>query len=113
MATIDNSQSPMAITAPTGGITAGSFKLIQNVLFFCPNAIAATEVGTGYWKNKIIRASPKTTGTAWTKGQALYWNNSTAKFQTNATGGTLRGFAAESAASGDATGDVELTGAVA
>lgn len=107
-ARLDNSRNPMTITAPTGGIAAGSFVLIQGILFFCPEAIAAGQTGTGYWTKKVVRGAPKTTGSSWTKGQKLYWNNTTKKLTTASTGNTLRGFAAEGATSDAETGDFEF-----
>lgn len=113
MAYLDNDQTPRGIVAPTGGVTAATCVLIQNVLYYCPEAIAATETGTGYWKDVVIRAAPKATGVAWTVGLAIYWDNSAAKFTTVSTSNTLRGFAVTAAASGDTTGDVQLIGNVA
>jgi predicted RecA/RadA family phage recombinase len=110
MPSLDNSRNPRAITAPTGGIAAASFKLISGVLFYCPEAITAAATGTGYWKDKVIRGAPKANGTgkAWVVGQKLYWDNSAAKWTSTATGNTLRGFAAETATTAAVTGDVEL-----
>lgn len=110
MPSMDNSLNPMQITAPTGGIAAGGFKLISGVLFYCPEAITAAATGAGYWRNKIIRGAPKADGTGkgWVKGQKLYWDNSAGKWTSSATGNTLRGFAAETATAGATTGDVEL-----
>lgn len=110
MPTLDNSRNPRAVTAPTGGIAAGGFKLISGVLFFFPEAISAAATGAGYWKDKVVRGAPKADGTgkAWVVGQKLYWDNSAGKWTTVATGNTLRGFAAETATAGATTGDVEL-----
>ena len=110
MPRLDNSQNPMQITAPTGGIAAAGFKLISGVLFYCPEAITAGSTGAGYWKERIVRGAPKASGTgkAWVPGQKIYWDTSAAKFTTVAPGNTLRGFAAGAAAAGDTTGDVEL-----
>ena len=110
MPSLDNSLNPMAITAPTGGIAAGGFKLISGILFYCPEAITAGSTGAGYWKDKLIRGAPKADGTGkgWTPGQKLYWDNSAGKWTTTATGNTLRGFAAATATAGATTGDVCL-----
>jgi predicted RecA/RadA family phage recombinase len=108
MASRDNSKNPMQITAPTGGISANTFKLISGILFFCTEAITAAATGAGYWKDTLVRGAPKATGAAWVKGQKLYWSTANSNWTTSATGNTLRGFAAETAASGDSTGAVEL-----
>ena len=52
----------------------------------------------------------KTTGTAWTVGLPIYWIASTGKGITTDESGTLMGFAAEAAASGDTEGEVKLLG---
>lgn len=106
----DNTKNPMTITAPTGGISAGSLKLISGILFFCPEAITAAATGSGYWKDSLIRGAVKAggTGKAWVKGQKLYWDASAGAFTTVATGNTIRGFAAETATAAATTGDVEL-----
>jgi predicted RecA/RadA family phage recombinase len=104
----DNSLNPMTVTAPTGGILAGTLKLISNILYFCPEAIGAGSTGPGYWKDTIVRGAPKATGQAWAKGQRLYWSTANSNLTTTATGNTLRGFAAEAALSADTTGDIEL-----
>lgn len=51
---------------------------------------------------------PKTTGTAWTAGDKLYWDSGTSKFTKTAAGNALYGVAAADAASGDATGAVSI-----
>lgn len=104
----DNTRNPMTVTAPTGGITALSFKLISGILFFFTEAISAGSTGAGYWKDTLVRGAPKATGAAWVKGQKLYWSTANSNWTTSATGNTLRGFAAEDATSGATTGDVEL-----
>ena len=110
MASRSNTKNPMQITGPTGGISAGGLKLISGTLYFCPEAIGAGATGPGYWKDSLIKGAPKVDGTgkAWVKGQKLYWVTASGKFSTSATGNTLRGIAAEAAAAGDTTGDVEL-----
>lgn len=107
-ARLNNSLNPMAITAPTGGIAAGGFALIQGMLFFCPEAIAAGESGAGYWRDKQVLDAPKATGATWTKGQKLYWDDSVGTWTTVATSNTLRGFAAADALTAATVGDVEL-----
>lgn len=58
----------------------------------------------------IHRDMPKVTGTAWTAGQALYWDVVADKFTHTANSGANPrvGTATEPAASGDATGVVKL-----
>lgn len=107
-ARLNNSLNPMAVLAPTGGIAAAAFALIQGMLFFCPEAIAAGATGAGYWRDKQVLGVTKANGATWTKGQKLYWDDTNHEFTTVATGNTVRAFAAADAASGDLTGDIEL-----
>jgi predicted RecA/RadA family phage recombinase len=50
----------------------------------------------------------KATGTAWTEGDKLYWDAGASKFTKTALGNKPAGFAHAPAASGDATGYVNL-----
>lgn len=50
----------------------------------------------------------KTTGEAWTQGAKLYWNNTTKKFTTTASGNTFGGYANAGALSAATTGEVLL-----
>lgn len=51
---------------------------------------------------------PKTTGTAWSQGDPLFWDSGTSKFTKDGTKSSLRAIAFADAASGDATGLVML-----
>lgn len=115
MAIKTNSQNPMPVGIPTGGVTANSFKLIQGILFFFTQAYSAGATGAGYWKDCKVKDAPKENGTgkAWVAGQELYWDATAGKWTVDATGNTIRGFAAADAAAGDTTGDVELHQAAA
>jgi predicted RecA/RadA family phage recombinase len=106
-----NYQQPgdvMEFTAPTGGVVAGTPKLIGNLLTIPMVSAAQTlpfeGATTGVW------TMPKATGIVWTEGMILYWDN-TAGNVTNVTTSNYRiGVAAAAAASGDATGKVRLNG---
>lgn len=50
----------------------------------------------------------KTTGEAWSQGAKLYWNNTTKKFTTTASGNTFGGYAWAAALSAATTGEVSL-----
>lgn len=50
----------------------------------------------------------KTTGEAWTIGAKVYWNNTTKKFTTTASGNTFGGYAFAAALSAATFGDVLL-----
>jgi predicted RecA/RadA family phage recombinase len=91
---------------PSSAVAAGDVVVATDRVFVAPLAIAANKLGslatTGVWK------LPKTTGTAWTFGQKLYWNDSGDLATTSASGNKVLGYAAAAAASGDAEGLVLL-----
>lgn len=60
------------------------------------------------WLEGAFLDSPKTTGTAWTQGQALYWNASTHKLSVLPSAGFYVGTAYADATSGATTGGVLL-----
>jgi predicted RecA/RadA family phage recombinase len=73
--------------------------------------VAVTDALTGahvQLKTCGVVTLPKTTGQAWTVGARLYWNDTTRKCSTAATGNTLVGVALAAAASGDESGAVRL-----
>ena len=53
----------------------------------------------------------KLTGTAWTQGALIYWDNAAKNCTVVATGNKLIGVATAAAASGDAVGNVRLNAA--
>jgi len=96
-------------TAPSGGVTAGLFYLIGAFVIFANVTAAEGEKFAGV-TNGLFTDVVKATGSAWTEGAKIYWDNGNSRFTTSASGNTLVGFAAEAAASGDTTGSVYLTG---
>jgi predicted RecA/RadA family phage recombinase len=109
MNTYSHSGDDMEFTAPGGGVTVDVPVLIGSLLVI-PKVTAAATVRFAGVVSGVLEGAPKTTGTAWTEGQKLYWKVSTGKFITVATDGQLAGVAAADAASGDATGSVRLNG---
>lgn len=71
----------------------------------CGNT-AAEGAEVKLWLEGIWLDSPKTTGTAWTQGQRLYWKASTSKYSTLPADGFYVGTAAADAASAATTGEV-------
>jgi predicted RecA/RadA family phage recombinase len=51
---------------------------------------------------------PKATGSAWTQGEQLYWDDTAKNVTTVSTSNTAIGWAFDAAASGDTTGNVKL-----
>jgi predicted RecA/RadA family phage recombinase len=103
-----NFQQPgdvMSFTAPYDLASGAGF--LVGLIF----AVAQTQVLSGATVQGAtvgIWTLVKTTGAAWTFGQALYWDNTNKKVITTATGNKFIGYAAFAAASADATGSVKL-----
>lgn len=98
----------LTLPAPSGGVTAGTPVLIGGILVI-PKTTAAQTVSfdgdvTG------VHSGTKTASQAWTVGQAIYWNTSTSKFDSNGSTGPLVGVAVEAVGSGagETTGKVRL-----
>jgi predicted RecA/RadA family phage recombinase len=98
----------VTLTAPSGGVTSGNGYKIGQLFVVAANTAAATEEFEG--KTDGVYTLPKTTGTAWTEGVLLYWDDSTDKATTVAEDNLLIGCAAAAADSADATGAVRLNG---
>lgn len=74
-------------------------------------AVANTAAAQGATLTGDIRGAftlPKATGAAWTKGDTLYWDDTNKVFTKTASGNSKAGLAFADAASGDATGGVDL-----
>lgn len=98
----------LTLTAPSGGAVAGNGYKIGQIF-----AVAATTVAEALpFEGQLVGVFelPKTTGTAWSVGDLLYWDDSTKKATTVAAGNLLIGAATAAAASGDTVGDVRLNG---
>jgi predicted RecA/RadA family phage recombinase len=98
----------LTLTAPSGGVTSGTGYKVGQIFVVAANDVAETLPFEG--KTDGVYTLPKTTGTAWTEGLLLYWDDSTDKATTVAEDNLLIGCAAEAALSGDTTGTVRLNG---
>jgi predicted RecA/RadA family phage recombinase len=99
----------LTLTAPTGGVTAGVPLLIGSLLVI-PRTTAAQTVA--FDADVVgVHAYTKTASQAWSEGQNIYWNTSTAQFDSDPTTGPLVGVAVAAVAggAGDTTGTVRLT----
>lgn len=97
----------MNLPAPTGGTVAGTPYLIGVILGIAAMTVLVGVV-TPFHLVGAYELMPKTTGEAWTAGDLLYWDNTAKKFTTTATSNKKAGVAYADAASGDATGSVNL-----
>lgn len=103
------SENVLNLTAPSGGVTAGTAVLIGQALVIPLDDAAEGDsfrgaIG-GTWSGLA-----KATGAAWTVGAVLYWDDGNARFTTTASGSQRAGVAHAAAASGDTTGSVRLDG---
>ena len=98
----------MTFTAPSGGVVTGLGYKIGSV--FC--VAAATIAETLEFEGQITGVFDlvKTTGQAWTEGQALYWDDSAKKVTSTAGSNMHIGVAARVEESADTVGRVRLNG---
>lgn len=95
-------------TAPAGGVISGNAYLIGAQLIVAASTVAATWPFEG--EARGVFTLPKATGSAWTEGQLLYWDNTAKNVTTVSTSNTRIGCADAAALAGDTTGQVYLTG---
>ncbi len=100
----------VTLVAPTGGVTTGLGVLIGQI-FAVPVVTAAATVSFAARIAGVVELV-KISGTAWTEGQLLYWDDSASNVTTVSAGNTLIGTAAILAASGAVVGNVLLNKAV-
>jgi predicted RecA/RadA family phage recombinase len=94
------------LVAPSGGVVSGTAYLIGAILIVAAVSAAEGEAFAGATEG--VYTLPKTTGEAWTQGAKLYWNDTTKKLTTTASGNTLVGVATAAAASADTSGNCRL-----
>lgn len=94
-------------TAPGGGVVSGTPLLIGGIVVI-PEVTAAVGVRFNAAVEGVFLC-PKTAGSAWAEGQALYFDSATGGFTTAQSATARRAGAANAAAlSGDLTGKVFL-----
>jgi len=100
----------LTLTAPTGGYPINiPVPVVTGATGFCAiplDTIAAGETGPAYVEG--VHEVAAITGTAFTNGALLYWDNSTKKLTTTATGNTRIGRAWGAKLSATATHTVKL-----
>lgn len=96
----------LTLTAPSGGVVGGTPYLIGELF-----GVAAGDADEGA-KFDLSRAGvftmPKTTGTGWSEGDPLYWDNTTKKLTTAAGDNRKVAVAVATAGSGAALGDAVI-----
>lgn len=95
----------LEITSPYA-LTSGDGCLVGAIYGVAQSTVAITTAVTIALRG--VHTLAKTTGTAWTAGQRLAWDDTTKKLTTTLTSNFAVGFATVAAASGDTTGKVLL-----
>lgn len=101
----------VTLTAPTGGVVAGTCYLIGALLVFAKTTADAGEEFEGA-TDGVYENAPKATSQSWTEGAKVYWDNTNKVFTTTATSNTLVGAILKAQAASDTTGTVKLNGTV-
>jgi predicted RecA/RadA family phage recombinase len=100
----------LTLTAPTGGVVAGTAYLIGGMVVIAQETVAKTLPFDGYVTG--VHSVTKADSQAWTEGAVIYWDNSAKNFTTTTTSNFRAGIAVEAVAStgGLTTGKVRLNG---
>lgn len=93
--------------AHTGATTAKLFYLINGVVWLALNTALANADNIFVYAADQVRV-PKATGTAWSPGDKIYWDDTAKNFTKTVGSNTLAGIVNEAAASGDAEGIIDL-----
>lgn len=98
----------LSLTAPSGGVTAGTPVLIGSLLVIPQSSVAETLPFEGMVVG--VHSLAKTSAQAWTEGQKIHWNTGTSKADSDGTTGPVIGVAVAVADNPSATGVVRLNG---
>lgn len=100
----------LTLTAPSGGVVAGSGYLIGSLYVVALSTAAAGAPFAAATEGTFVL--PKLSAQAWTEGKKVYWDAANTRCTSVATDGQLIGVAALVAANPSATGYVRLNGSV-
>jgi len=107
MRTYIQSSHVLTLTAPSGGVVAGTPLLISSLVVVPAETVAQTLPFDAHVAG--VFTCPKATGVTWSEGQVLYWDSAAGNFATAQSATARRaGAAVVAAASGDTTGVVRL-----
>jgi len=96
------------LTAPSGGVVAGTAYKIGSLVVVATVTVAQTLMFSALVRGVVSHA--KVSAQAWTEGVKIYWDDSAKNFTTTSASNTLVGVAAAAAANPSATGYVRLDG---
>lgn len=88
----------VTLTAPSGGVTAGTPVLIGRLLVIPKNTVAQTLPFDGYVGG--VHTVAKVGSQAWTEGANVYWDDTNKYFTTTATSNQYAGVALVAVGSG-------------
>ena len=100
----------LTLTAPTGGVVAGTAYLIGGMVVVAQSTVAQTLPFDGYVTG--VHSMTKVGSQAWAEGALVYWDNSAKNFTTTATSNYRAGTAvvATGSGAGETVGVVRLNG---
>jgi predicted RecA/RadA family phage recombinase len=100
----------LTLTAPTGGVVAGTAYLIGGLVVIAQTTAAQTVAFDAYVTG--VHSVTKADSQAWTEGALVYWDNTNKNFTTTSTSNYRAGIAVAAVAStaGLTTGIVRLNG---
>lgn len=100
----------LTLTAPTGGVVAGTAYLIGGLLVIAQTTAAQTLPFDAYVTG--VHSVTKVGSQAWTEGAVVYWDNSAKNFTTVSTANYRAGIAvvAVGSGAGETVGVVRLNG---
>lgn len=99
------------VTAPSGGLTAGTPFLKRDLLVVPITTAAENEQAacqTGLDGGEYTFTAETGAGQDWEQGEKLYWDDTNKRVTVTASGNTFCGFAAADKTTAAATGDVLL-----
>lgn len=113
MATATVLQEADVIEYVSGSALArGEIVRVGHVVGVCVEGLTAADITAGRKASMTIEGGfivPKKTGTAWTQGQAAYWDDGDEDFHVVASGRYFAGFVIEAAGSSDTTGKIAIS----
>lgn len=98
----------IAVTAPSGGTTAGVPFLIRDLLVVPINTVAVGEQVNCYTEGEYTVAAETGAGQDWEQGEKLYWDASESRLTVTSTDNTFAGFASAVKTTAAATGSFIL-----
>jgi len=108
------SEDTHVIVAPSGGLEAGEFVIVEDTLYIAMADIVAAAEGVGVYRNrKILVSKDAGAGTDLAVGDKVYYNAVTGKVTPTSGGNRLCGRCNEAALTTDTTVEIDFDGTLA